>query len=47
MNSLTEKHFDGGVTIIEQDKANDVFYIVKSGEVGVLQNDKEIATLKA
>ena len=47
MNSLTEKHFDGGVTIIEQGKANDVFYIVKSGEVGVLQNDKEIATLKA
>jgi hypothetical protein len=47
MNSLTEKHFDGGVTIIEQGKANDVFYIVKSGEVGVLQNDDEIATLKA
>jgi cGMP-dependent protein kinase len=45
MNSLTEKHLEG--VIIEQGKASNTFYIVKSGTVAVLNDTKEVAQLTA
>jgi len=45
MSSLTEKYMEG--VIIEQGKASNTFYIIKSGTVAVVNDSKEIAQLKA
>lgn len=44
MSSLTEKYMEG--VIIEQGKASNTFYIIKSGTVAVVNDSKEIAQLK-
>ena len=46
MDSLTEKHFDEDAVVIEEGKANNTFYVIKSGTVSVTQESAgEIATL--